>query len=399
VSGPAPPPPRPRGRRTAARRAAARAGSPCPPAIALDPPDTRRIRELCRWWDRHARDLPWRRRRDGYTALVAEAMLQQTQVSRVVGAFDAFLARFPTIRHLAAADEQMVLAAWDGLGYYRRARHLHRAARTVVEEFGGIVPRDAADLRRLPGVGRYTAGAIASLVYGRPEPILDGNVQRVLARWHCDDAAPQSAAARRRAWARSAALAASAPRPAALNEALMELGATICTPRAPRCEACPVAALCLARRRGRTAAIPPPRIRGRRTTVHHHAVIMERRGRVLLERRGERGLWAGLWQPPTIEGPAHLAAPDLATALAAAGLKVTGLRHVSSFTHLTTHRHVLVHVHVAATRIRRGSWLGRDELLRVAMSSAHRRALAVATPRAASPRRPPRPRRARSLGS
>jgi len=195
--------------------------------------DRRRVRALERWFARHARDLPWRRRRTGYRALVAEVMLQQTQVSRVAERYVEFLRRFPTVRGLAEADEQEVLAAWQGLGYYRRARNLHAAARLIVAERGGRIPRTVDGLRQLPGVGRYTAGAIASIVYGAPAPIVDGNVQRVIARWDANDAPPADASTVAETWRRAEDLVGATARPGVLNEALMELGATVCTPVNP----------------------------------------------------------------------------------------------------------------------------------------------------------------------
>jgi A/G-specific adenine glycosylase len=340
--------------------------------------DRRRIRALAHWWQKHARDLPWRRGRDGYTALVAEAMLQQTQVSRVIDAFTAFMRRFPTVADLAAADEQGVLAQWQGLGYYRRARNLHRAAQMIVGEFAGRVPDTAAALRRLPGVGRYTAGAIASLVYERPEPIVDGNVQRVLARWDGDDAAPDDAATIRRVWERAAGLVRLAPRPSILNEALMELGATVCTPRSPRCPSCPVSSGCAALTQRRVERIPPPRRRTPPLLVHHHAVVITRNGRILLEQRPPSGLWPGLWQPPAIEGSRHLGIRQVAQRLEDQALAVRHLAFRRSFEHRTTHRRVRFHVYRGSSRVRRGSWQPLADLAALAMSSAHRRVVALA---------------------
>jgi A/G-specific adenine glycosylase len=339
--------------------------------------DRRRIRALGRWWQDHARDLPWRRRRSGYTALVAEAMLQQTQVSRVIEAYRNFLRRFPSVGDLAAADEQAVLAQWQGLGYYRRARHLHRAAQAIVSEFGGRVPRDAAQLRRLPGVGRYTAGAIASLVYDQPEPIVDGNVQRVLARWHGDESPPDDPATVRRTWDRAGALVRLAPRPSVLNEALMELGATVCTPRSPRCSSCPVSRDCQAHREGRAQEIPPPRRRAARHVVHHHAVVMMRGGRILLEQRSEAGIWQGLWQPPAVEAEGPLGAGEVAQRLRDRGFALRGLEHCGTFDHQLTHRRVRFHVFRGSGARCRGRWEAPGGIAEVPMSNAHRRVLAL----------------------
>jgi A/G-specific adenine glycosylase len=337
--------------------------------------DRRLTRHVSAWFRATARDLPWRRRRDGYTALVAEAMLQQTQAARVIEPFEAFLRRFPTVQALAAADEQDVLAAWQGLGYYRRARHLHVAARMIVEQFGGHVPPAADDLRSLPGVGRYTAGSIASIVFGRREPIVDGNVRRVLARWEADDAPPDDRATLDRTWDRAAALVEAAADPGCFNEGLMELGALICTPAKPKCGACPVAADCRAWQQGQAGEIPSPRAAARRTPVHFHTVIIERSGSVLLEQRAWGGLWSGMWQTPTVEWPRALSTAQVRGRLE---VRVTDLNRLSGFEYRTTHRQITFHVFRGRTRQRRGTWRESDRLVDLPMSNAMRRVLAVA---------------------
>jgi len=197
------------------------------------------------WFANVARDLPWRRRRSGYHALVSELMLQQTQVARVVEKFEPFVRRFPTVAALAAAREDEVLAMWQGLGYYRRARLLHAAAKAIVERHRGRVPvRDHAALLALPGVGRYTAGAIGSIVAGERVPIVDGNVTRVFQRLAARKGSASDRAVVDWAWEEARRYVAGARDPAAANEGLMELGATVCTPAAPRCDACPVSAMC-----------------------------------------------------------------------------------------------------------------------------------------------------------
>jgi A/G-specific adenine glycosylase len=335
----------------------------------------RLARALERWFDANARDLPWRRRRDGYRALVAEAMLQQTQVSRVLDHYGEFLRRFPSLRALAAADEQAVLAAWQGLGYYRRAKSLHAAARMIVDEHGGRVPRTVDALRDLPGVGRYTAGAIASLVYGRAEPIVDGNVERVLARLHARSEPPADTASVAWFWARATELVEAAERPGVLNEAMMEFGATVCTPRAPRCVACPLARSCAARRAGLQEEIPPAKPAARRRRVHHHAVIVRRGPHLLLERRPGDGLWSDMWQTPTVEAETPLAPDDVRARLA---VTVTTLAPVATFEHQTTHRRIRFHVFHATTRVRRGTWRDPRATADLPMSNAHRRIVGMA---------------------
>ena len=328
-------------------------------------------RAIERWFNLNARDLPWRGDRDGYRALVSEAMLQQTQVARVVESFDAFLERFPNVRALAEADEQSVLAAWKGLGYYRRARHLHAAAKAIVERHAGQVPDDAKALVALPGVGRYTAGSVASIVFGERAPIVDGNVRRVLARVHGRE--DDGAALERWCWEESAALVEAADDPGSLNEGLMELGATVCAPRNPACGQCPVAKWCEAKATGRQDVIPRPKKASARTVVHHHCVLIERGDRVLIEQRPMTGLWAGMWQPPTVEADRELEEEAMRTELK---VKVERIELRGRFTHITTHREVRFHVHRATTRARHGIWRSRDELHETPMSNAHRKALA-----------------------
>ncbi|MBU3684077.1 MAG: A/G-specific adenine glycosylase [Phycisphaerales bacterium] len=285
-------------------------------------------RALEEWFPGEARSLPWRRERSGYRALVSELMLQQTQVSRVIGAFERFVERFPTAAALAGAPEDEVLAAWQGLGYYRRARLLHAAARAVVERHGGDVPRTEHELRALPGIGRYTAGAIASIAFGERVAIVDGNVLRVLSRVAGAPARVADAASERWAWEQSARLVAQSSSPAVLNEALMELGATVCTPAAPRCGGCPAEGGCAARRAGTQAAIPAPRIAAPRRTERWTSLVWIDGNAVALERRPDRGMWAGMHQPPTVPTPGGGDGPAWPCAV----------REVGAFTHVTTHR-------------------------------------------------------------
>ncbi|OQA43222.1 MAG: putative A/G-specific adenine glycosylase YfhQ [Chloroflexi bacterium ADurb.Bin325] len=259
------------------------------------------VAALLHWMASARRDLPWRQRRDPYAVWVSEVMLQQTQAATVVPYFERWLTRFPDVETLAAAPLDAVLKAWEGLGYYARGRNLHRAAQLIVARHGGQLPRDRAALRALPGIGRYTAGAILSLAYGQPEPALDGNVRRVLCRL-CDVAEdPRQPAVEARLWEVAGALAAAAPpgRAGDLNEALMELGALVCTPGVPACDACPLAEQCRARRRGVQAERP---VRAARPSTPHYdmtaAVIADTSGRLLIVRRPDAGLLGGLWGFP-----------------------------------------------------------------------------------------------------
>jgi A/G-specific adenine glycosylase len=220
-------------------------------------------RRLLAWFRRHGRDLPWRRTRDPYRVLVSEVMLQQTQVSRVVGFYRRFLAEFPTLGHLAAARPARVRESWEGLGYYRRAAHLHRLAQAVVQDHGGQIPEDPAALRRLPGVGRYTAGAVATFAYERRVPAVDTNVARVLRRAFHPRTRP-GAQGERRLWDTAAALLPRRGRAAwEFNQGIMELGALICTARVARCGECPVRAACQTGRRAAAGTGPPATAGGR----------------------------------------------------------------------------------------------------------------------------------------
>jgi A/G-specific adenine glycosylase len=252
--------------------------------------------DLLTWYAAHRRDLPWRRTRDPYAIWVSEVMLQQTQVATVLPYWERFLARFPTVEALASAEEDDVLAAWSGLGYYRRVRHLREGARRVLACHDGALPQDPQALRALPGIGAYTAGAIASIAFGRPEPVLDGNVRRVLARLTADAGTGGDAGF----WELARSLVAG-PRPGDLNQALMELGATVCTPQNPGCDACPVAAHCRGLASGSPSSFPAPRPRKPSRTVRVEVALVLRSGAVLLESQGSGGPLRGKWDLPAVE--------------------------------------------------------------------------------------------------
>lgn len=262
-----------------------------------------RARRLLAWYRGAARDLPWRRTRDPYAIWISEAMLQQTRVETVLGYYGPFLERYPDLASLAAAPEAEVLARWSGLGYYRRARALRSAARAIVERHGGRFPSDAAALRALPGIGPYTAGALLSIAFDQPAPLVDGNVARVLARWFALQDDPSTAQGRRRIWELAAELV-PARGAGDWNQALMELGATLCTPRAPRCAACPVARGCRAHELGLEAELPRARPRPASVEVELRVLLVPRAGRWLLARRpAGAGRMAGLLEFPTLELP------------------------------------------------------------------------------------------------
>jgi A/G-specific adenine glycosylase len=262
--------------------------------------------QLLAWYSDNARDLPWRRSRDPYRVWISEIMLQQTQVATVRDYFDRFVAAFPDVRKLATANEQQVLRLWEGLGYYRRARQLHAAAKVVANELNSQFPSDVEELQKLPGIGRYTAGAIASIAFGERAPILEANTIRLLSRLigYRDD--PMKSAGQRLLWQTSEDLLPQTD-VAKFNQALMELGSLVCTPAEPKCDICPLVKLCTAHADGLQHAIPRPKIKQSFTELHEVAVVIHSRGRVLMRQCGEGERWAGLWDFPRFaveaEGP------------------------------------------------------------------------------------------------
>ena len=268
---------------------------------------------LSRWCRQHRRDLPWRRTRDPYAIWIAETMLQQTRSDTVEDYYTRFLLRFPTIEALARAPESAVLTAWSGLGYYARARNLRLAARRIVNVHGGELPKDIAALRALPGIGRYTAGAVASIAFGIPAPVVDGNVARVLARAFAIPGRLRSGRFEREVW-RVAERLVPERSPGDWNQALMELGATLCAPRTPGCNRCPIRRHCAARAMKATSRFPVPPRRPSTQRVSRASFVLEKgAGRVLLVRRNRARLLRGLWEFPTVEVPAGATACEIAT--------------------------------------------------------------------------------------
>ncbi len=287
---------------------------------------------LLAWFDGHGRhDLPWQHPRSAYRVWLSEIMLQQTRVETVIGYFGRFMQALPTLADLAAADEDTVLALWSGLGYYRRARFLHRAARICMDRHDGELPRDFDDLASLPGIGRSTAGAILAQAHGLRFPILDGNVKRVLTRLHGIHGHPGQSKVEKQLWT-LAEQHTPQQRLADYTQAIMDLGATVCVRSGPRCEACPLADACVARRDGLTAALPTPRARKAvPTRATCMLVLRDVQGRVLLERRGPTGVWSGLWSLPEAGDGAD------ARELARHHADCAGPRPLDPFTHVFSH--------------------------------------------------------------
>jgi A/G-specific adenine glycosylase len=273
---------------------------------------------LLAWFGKNARDLPWRRTRDPYAVWVSEIMLQQTQVETVKQYFERFLKALPDVHALAAAEEQRVLRLWEGLGYYRRARQMHQAAKVIAAEHAGEFPRTAEELRALPGIGRYTAGAIASIAFDEPAPILEANTIRLLCRLLAFREDPAKSAGQQLLWSFAEELL---PKKQAgrFNQALMELGSLICTPKSPACASCPVMSLCPTLARGLQEEIPRAKEKKKYEDVHEAAVVIRRRGRVLLRRCAEGERWEGLWDFPRVAVTAangHLPASEIGEKIA-----------------------------------------------------------------------------------
>lgn len=341
--------------------------------------------QLLRWFDRSKRDLPWRHTKDPYGIWVSEVMLQQTQVDRVVRYWTRFLARFPTVRSLAEAELKDVLGLWTGLGYYSRARNLHLAAKELMTRFRGELPDSVDALLTLPGFGRYTAGAVASIAFELEAPLVDGNVARVLSRLLEIDGAPGEKPREAALWAAAEVLV-TGSRPGDWNQALMELGATVCLPQNPLCLVCPVRQSCRALEAGRVDELPRPKKPPKRKRLELAVAIARRGHEVLLARREERGLFGGLWELPGVElatsGGGDHALQKLFGKKASIGPELTVLERT------LTHRDLVLRLHPVALPKRltkppagylEWRWVPKEELASLGMSSAMQGALAEAT--------------------
>jgi len=298
------------------------------------------------WYRASKRDLPWRRTRDPYAIWLSEVMLQQTRVETVVPYYTRFLDRYATVRALADAPLDDVLSMWSGLGYYRRARMLHAGAKHVAAR--GAFPSDVAALREVPGVGPYTAGAIASIAFGRRAALVDGNVARVLARIFAIEDDVRGGAGLARVWEIAESLV---PEEAAgdWNQALMELGATVCTPREPRCLVCPVRDACDARRAGKERALPVLRAKTKPRPARRAAIVLMSSAGILLARRRPDGLFGGLWEPPSIDVDADVADDAVATwarprFAKLLGARIAELEPCGAIVHVLSHRRLQVFV-------------------------------------------------------
>jgi len=339
-------------------------------------------RRLLAWYSAHKRDLPWRQTDDAYRKWVAEVMLVQTQVDIVIPYYKRFIERFPDVRALAAADLDEVLKAWEGLGYYARARNLHRAARIVAEEHGGRLPSDAESLRALPGIGQYVAAALLAMAFGQRALAVDGNVRRVSSRVY-DIADPT------RAVVRKAGNPLVSERPGDVNQALMDLGATICTPRSPDCPSCPLETRCLSRRRG-TVTLRPKR-RSRRKRPHYDIAVgvVWRDEEILIAKRPPEGLLGGLWEFPggKRERGESLEATIVREVNEELGIEVEPGAKIAAIDHAYSHFEITLHAYHC--RYRSGTprplgsqehaWVRPGELDRYAFPAANRKLLEYLT--------------------
>jgi A/G-specific adenine glycosylase len=327
-------------------------------------------RPLLEWFDESQRDLPWRLSRDAYSVWVSEIMCQQTQVATVIPYFERWMAAFPTVDDLATADLDDVLTYWAGLGYYRRARFLHRAAKVV--QCDGL-PNSFAEWLKLPGVGRYTAGAIASIAHGEVVPVVDGNVDRVLSRILCVGTEASASVREKRIWKIATALV-DDRRPGDFNQSLMELGATVCTPRSPNCQECPISSACDAFASDNVANFPPPKKRTKSRNQTTSLFVLRHEGRVGLVQRPSEGLHGGLWEFPSLPG----GEPDVSGLFALHGVEVSSPRLLGEFPHVFSHIQMTYRVFSADLRkgVAQLRWV--DDVFSLPVSAAMRKAVAIA---------------------
>jgi len=335
---------------------------------------------LLAWYREHQRPLPWRKTKDPYAIWVSEVMLQQTQVATVIDYYRRWIERFPTVDALAEATEDDVLHAWQGLGYYSRARRLLEGARYLVREHGRELPRNPDAWLEVPGVGRYTAGAVTSIAFGAKAPVVDGNVMRVLCRLYALAGNPQKAPLAQELWRRAEALLVTGA-PGDVNQALMELGATVCQPKAPKCSACPWSSRCQALRAGKPEHYPQLPERPKPTQVVMACAVVSRGQRVLLAQQSVAATrWASMWLFPTVEVAVEGDASETLTRELSEryGLSTRVGEKFGVFKHAVTRYRITLHAYACqvggAGRPRAGArWWSRHELAELALPAVHRR--------------------------
>lgn len=332
---------------------------------------------LLEWYSIHARDLPWRHTRDPYAIWISEIMLQQTQVTTVIPYWERWMKILPNVVKLARARPEKILKLWEGLGYYSRARNLQKAALKIVEKHGGNFPSDPETLNALPGIGRYTAGAICSIAFDLPEPILDGNVTRVLARLFAIEDEVSSAAANRNLWALAQRFVNATDKCGSLNQALMEIGATICKPRQPSCGECPLKRSCAAKKLNSIEAFPnKPKPRASKE-CHWRVLVLNHSGRYLIRQRPTGGINEGLWEFPTEESISQQSPREWQTELV--GCEVGHPRRFTKLSHTITDKRIRIEVWLAKTNGHKpvGKWVKWSQLRKLPLAGAHLKILAL----------------------
>lgn len=333
-------------------------------------------KQLLRWFEKKGRDLPWRRSRDPYAIWVSEIMLQQTQVATVIPYYQKFLKAFPTIRHLAQADLSKVLKAWEGLGYYSRARNLHHASKVVLNHFQGNIPDNLKDISTLPGIGKYTAGAILSIAYNKEAPILDGNVKRVLSRLFAVSSNSVRGKTEDLLWQLSESLIPEGFA-SSFNQALMDLGAMVCTPKDPQCSFCPLDRLCKGKASGDPERYPSKMVKKKIPHIEAIAAVLHKDGKVLLNQRPPRGLLGGLWEFPNWKSEGN---PRLRSRLRdyikkEMGMNVEVKGSIGTFKQTFTHFKLTLYTYYchAKGNGKEGKWIAIKKLGQLAMPRIHRR--------------------------
>jgi A/G-specific adenine glycosylase len=343
---------------------------------------TELVARLLAWYGRSGRDLPWRHCRDPYRIWLSEIMLQQTTVAAVIGYYQRFLDRFPTVDDLAAAPLEDVIDLWAGLGYYSRARNLHAAARLIVDEFGGVFPAEIDTLQKLPGVGRSTAGAILALAFDRRAPILDGNVRRVLCRLFALQEPPRTTSAEKQLWHWSEQMTPT-EQVHDYTQAIMDLGAMVCVPRKPLCGECPWGDVCLAKTSGLENRLPLKQPAKKIPTRAEVTLLLHCRGQYLARRRPAEGFLGGLWEFPAIAATADAKQEEKLSLLCAdfgCGTEVTSLGNIR---HIYSHFRLQADIYQVdiADRLRRTEgeyrWFSLEELKKIALHGAHKKVLMV----------------------
>jgi A/G-specific adenine glycosylase len=344
---------------------------------ALSPPQIAKIqKKLLQWYRKNGRELPWRMTRDPYAIWISEIMLQQTQVATVIPYYQKFLKLFPTVRHLAKADLSKVLKVWEGLGYYSRARNLHRASRLISNHFHGRVPDQPKDLLTLPGIGRYTAGAILSIAFNKAAPILDGNVKRVISRLVAVSDNPAQGKTEARLWHLSESLLPKG-HAGSFNQGLMDLGATICSPKEPQCPLCPLRDLCKGQTSGDPERFPAKPLKKKIPHIEAISAVILKNGKVLLQQRPPEGLLGGLWEFPNwpVEGEKDLKECLTYKVRSEIGLNVKSEEPIGSFQQTFSHFKLTLQVFHCRPLNRkvRGKWVPIQKLHTLPMSRIHRR--------------------------